>query len=163
MKIVVSDTNILIDLMNISLLGTFFNLDFEFHTNDLIINEITDPKQKEVISEIIADGKLYVAETRASDYQEILNLKIKNLTFEDCSIWHYARKVKGILLTGDARLRKAVIITDIEVRGILFVLDQLVESQTIEKQIALEKLIELRDSNIRLPQIEIDKRIERWS
>ena len=155
MRIIVNDTNILIDLANLNLFDYFLNLEFEFHTNDFIINELTDIEQKEIIDKIIEENKLIVAEIKSEEYPAILNLQTKNLSFEDCSIWYYAKKVNGILLTGDARLRKSVEKSGIEVRGILFIFDELVRCNIIDKQTAVEKLKELLKINHRLPKKEI--------
>jgi predicted nucleic acid-binding protein len=163
MKIIVNDTSILIDLMNISLLDVFLELDFEFHTNDLIINEITDIEQKAIINKVISENKLIVNETKAEDYPRIISLLINNLSIEDCSIWYYAQQIEGVLLTGDARLRKEVEKTNVEVRGVLFVFDKLIEENKITKNNAINKLTELLNINPRLPKKEIKKRIELWS
>jgi len=163
MKIIVNDTNILIDLMNISLLDVFLELDFEFHTNDLIINEITNAEQEAIINKVISENKLIVNETKAEDYPRIISLLINNLSFEDCSIWYYAQQIEGVLLTGDARLRKEVEKTKVEVRGVLFVFDKLIEENKITKSNAINKLTELLNINPRLPKKEIKKRIELWS
>ena len=163
MKIIVNDTNILIDLMNISLLDVFLELDFKFHTNDLIINEITNAEQEAIINKVISENKLIVNETKAEDYPRIISLLINNLSFEDCSIWYYAQQIEGVLLTGDARLRKEVEKTKVEVRGVLFVFDKLIEENKITKSNAINKLTELLNINPRLPKKEIKKRIELWS
>ena len=162
MKIVVNDTNILLDLISIDLFYAFFQLNLEFHTNDLILNEITDPDQKAIIEAIVTDNKLIVAETTREDITEIVSLMIRNLSFEDCSIWYYTRKINGILLTGDARLRRSVEEDNIEVRGILFIFDELVKHGIIEKAEAAIKLDELDQINNRLPKQEIEKRLNLW-
>ena len=160
MKIVVNDANILIDLISIDLLNDFLKLDFEFHTNDLVVNEIKIGIH--LIIEIIESNKLIVSETKAEDYANILALKTKNLSFEDCSIWYYTKKIEGVLLTGDAKLRKSVEKDNIEVRGILFVFDKLVENNIISLTKASEKLNELATINTRLPKREIEKCLAKW-
>jgi len=162
-KIIVNDTNIIIDLISISLFEIFLELDYEFHTNDFILNEISDSNQKVILERLIAEDRLIVGETDISDYEHIQALLTKNLSFEDCSIWHYASKAQGLLLTGDARLRKEVEKTDVEVRGVLFVFDKLVEESKIAKSEAIEKLTELLNINPRLPTKEIKKRLDLWS
>ena len=161
MKIVVNDANILIDLISIDLLDAFLQLNFEFHTNDFIINEIKD--QKHLILEIIESNQLIVNKTKAEDYINILALQTKNLSFEDCSIWYYTKQIGGILLTGDARLRKTVEKDDIEVRGILYIFDMLLENNILSFSIAMEKLIALSKINTRLPKPEIEKRLNKWN
>ncbi|MDZ7775926.1 MAG: hypothetical protein U5L09_10210 [Bacteroidales bacterium] len=128
-----------------------------------IINEITDPKQRKVIERIISEKKLIVYEHKAEEYADIMSLKVKNLSFEDCSVWYYAMKLDGILLTGDGRLRKAAKNSGIEVKGIFFIIDRLVEHNKINKTEAIEKLRLLSKNNQRLPKSEIIKRIEIWS
>ena len=44
--IVVNDTNIFIDLWAIDLLDEFLLLPLSIHTNDFIINEVTEPSQR---------------------------------------------------------------------------------------------------------------------
>ena len=44
--VVVNDTNIFIDLLSIDLLDEFFLLPLSIHTNDFIINELTEPSQR---------------------------------------------------------------------------------------------------------------------
>ena len=162
MRIIVNDTNILIDLANLDLLDYFIELEFEFHTNDFIINELTDTVQRKKIDKIIEAKKLIVAEIKSEEYTAIIQLQTRNLSFEDCSIWYYAQKIRGILLTGDARLRKTVENSGVEVRGILFIFDELVASEIINSSLAAQKLEELNSQNHRLPQKEIEKRLKLW-
>ena len=44
--IVVSDTNILIDLIETGLLEQFFLLPMKVHTTDIVISEVTVPEQR---------------------------------------------------------------------------------------------------------------------
>lgn len=48
-KIVVSDTNIFIDLISVNLLDGFFSLPWEIHTTDMIMRELKDSNQKVVV------------------------------------------------------------------------------------------------------------------
>lgn len=43
-RIVISDANILFDLLSVDLLTLFFDLPWEVHTTDLVIGEITKPE-----------------------------------------------------------------------------------------------------------------------
>jgi predicted nucleic acid-binding protein len=162
LKIVVNDANILIDLADIDLLDDLTKLNFELHTNDFIIAEIVNPIQRKKIQKIIDDTKLLVAPTKAEEYFEILKLQTKNLSFEDCSILFYTKKVNGTLLSGDGNLRKRAQLAGIDVKGIFFVFDQLVNNKIISFITAIEKLKLLQSINKRLPKEEIDKRIEIW-
>lgn len=160
MKIIVSDTNILIDLAELNLLHDFTKLNFEFHTNDFIINEIQNTEQKKKVQEIIETGKLFIATTKNEQYEKIFELGEKNLSFEDCTIWYYAKINNGILLTGDGNLRKSAKKSGLEVRGIIYIFDKLIENNIINKKTALNKMTKLYETNKRLPKKEIEKRIK---
>ena len=44
--LVISDTNIFLDLMSVSLLEKFFQLPCDIETTDFVIDEIVQPKQR---------------------------------------------------------------------------------------------------------------------
>lgn len=85
------------------------------------------------------------------------------LSFEDCSAWHFATKLNGVLLTGDSQLRKHSQRSRIEVHRILFVFDQLLINSLISYSEALEKLNLLCKNNKWLPKKEIEKRLIDWA
>jgi rRNA-processing protein FCF1 len=164
MKLVVNDTNILIDLVELGLLEEFSKLEFELHTIDLIINELEKPGQKASIDAFVGRGLLVVASLKSEEYMFIAQKMASTvgLSFEDCAVWYYAETHKGILLTGDAKLRSSAQKAKLEVKGILFVFDQLVESEIVTKSFAASKLEELLCLNPRLPISEVRKRINQW-
>lgn len=84
------------------------------------------------------------------------------LSFEDCSVWYYSEKLCGTLLTGDGKLQKLVSKNGIEVRGMIYIFDELVKHDLLDFQQAIEKLEQLSQINDRLPKKEIQKRIESW-
>lgn len=163
MKIVVNDANILIDLADLDLLHYFSKLNFELHTNDFVLSEIKIPSQLSKINQLVRGGKMIVATTKSEEYLEITNLQTKNLSFQDCSILYYTKKVSGMLLSGDGNLRKAAKSAGTEVRGIIYIFDQLIEKELISKNLAVTKITQLQANNNRLPKAEIKKRIELWS
>lgn len=71
--------------------------------------------------------------------------------------------MSGTLLTGDGKLRTRASKEGIEVRGILFIFDELLKQNLIGFQLALEKLQELSLINTRLPKSEIESRILLWN
>ena len=66
------------------------------------------------------------------------------------------------MLTGDRRLRKYAEQQEIEVHGVLFVFDSMVNNSVIPALIAAEKLEELNRLNSRLPKAEIRERLRKW-
>ena len=66
------------------------------------------------------------------------------------------------LLTGDKTLRKRAEGEGINVSGILFVFDELVNHNIISPKDAAAHLEALYESNVRLPNEEVVKRLEQW-
>jgi predicted nucleic acid-binding protein len=165
MKVVINDANILIDLVKLDLLDVFAKLNFELHTTDFVFEELNE-EQKSPVSTLHRNGFLNIIETSdINDFQEINNLlnTSSGLSFEDCTVWHYSVKLSGTLLSGDGKLRKQVRKSGIEVRGIIYVFDELLKQDLITFSRAIEKIKQLQLLNNRLPKSEIEKRIEFWA
>lgn len=166
MKILVNDTNIFLDLQSIGLLDKIFELPSEIHTVDFVVAEIITPRYADEIAEFINEGKLVVRAFTPSEILEIVTEQANapgNLSITDCSICYYAKSGAYTLITGDRQLRKYAEAQNIEVHGILFILDKMIEYNVINKRVGADKLKELLTINIRLPKLEIDRRISAWS
>ena len=166
-KIVVNDTNVFIDLYEVGLLEEFFSLPWEVHTTDFVMLELQREGQHETVAKYKADNRLVVSVFEAKEMSEIGNLfkqnmNRTNLSLTDCSVWYYAKVNNYILLTGDRKLRTTSVLDGVEVHGVIYVFDALVESNMISRQVAVEKLQQLFVINPRLPKEEIDKRINLW-
>jgi len=165
MRIVINDANILIDLAKLDLLDVFSKLPFDLYTTDFVYEELNE-EQKSPVSVLHKKGYLKIIETEEIlDFQSITELleSSSGLSFEDCSVWYYSKKLSGTLLTGDGKLRKQVSKQGIEVRGIIYVLDELLKQNLIDFSNAVKKIKQLFQLNNRLPKKEIDKRIEHWN
>lgn len=166
MEIIVSDTNIFIDLHSIGLLRAMCDLPYDVRTVDFVINEISDPVQSNSLMVLVTEGKVKVEDFNIEELAEIIeehSIVPGNLSVPDCSVCYYARKHSATLLTGDRQLRKYAEGYNVIVRGVLFIFDELVSHGIIETGIAAKKLIELTKINVRLPKSEIEKRIRKWS
>lgn len=164
-KIVVSDTNIFLDLISIDLLASFFELPCKIHTSDFVLSEILQPEQQKAVNDFVRNESLTVKGFDFNELSEISDLQKNcgtNASLTDCSVWYYAKKMKARLLTGDGKLRKVVEKDDVIVSGILHIFDNLVEYGILEKSIAAQKLSELIKMNPRLPHGECQKRIDEW-
>ena len=166
-KIVVNDTNVFIDLYEVGLLEEFFSLPWEVHTTDFVMLELQREGQHETVARYRADKRLVVPVLEPKELMEIgdifqQNMNRTNLSFTDCSVWYYAKVNKYILLTGDRKLRTVSVFDGVEVHGVIYVFDRLVELDVISRQVAVEKLQRLYSINPRLPKEEIEKRINLW-
>lgn len=164
MKIIVNDANILIDLAKLDLIEKLSELGAVLHTNDFVLEEIEDDVQREKIDFFVSEKIITVANTGSEEIIVISQMVIENkgLSFEDCSIWHYTKKCKGLLLTGDKKLKSCVEKDGIEVRGIIYVLDELLHKNIISKETAIIKIKQLYRFNKWLPEKEIEARINKW-
>jgi rRNA-processing protein FCF1 len=165
MRIIINDANILIDLVKLDLMNEFIQLKFELKTTDFIFEELNE-EQKIIIQGYVNSKYIEVIATQEEeDFQSITNIleKSSGLSFEDCSVWHYANKLNGILLSGDGKLRKHAMANGITVKGILFVFDQLLLNNLISFDVAIQKLNQLYDLNPRLPISSKNERIENWT
>lgn len=166
-KIVVNDTNVFIDLYEVGLLEEFFSLPWEVHTTDFVMFELLREGQHDTVARYKDDKRLIVPVFEAKEVLEIGNLfqqyvNRTNLSLTDCSVWYYAKVNNYILLTGDRKLRTVSVFDGVEVHGIIYVFDTLVELDIISRQVAVEKLQKLYSLNPRLPKEEIEKRINLW-
>lgn len=167
MRIIVNDANILIDLVDLKILPHFFQLEYEFHTTEMILDELF-PEQKEALVPYIETGSLIIDEITEDDLVAILNIRISkpNLSEQDCSAFYQAQKENAALITSDNTLRKFAQSNNLEVHGHFWVFDNLVENDLLTGSRAIEKLDELCNvvnPKLGLPQSECQKRIKKWS
>jgi predicted nucleic acid-binding protein len=160
MKLLINDANILIDIFQCGLTDAFLSLNFELKTTDFVFSELEPEQQKKMSSH-----KLQIIETNdLADFTAINNLKEENkgVSFEDCSVWYYAKKLNGVMVTGDGNLRKKVTNSGLEVRGIIYLIEEMKQQKLLTTRKAIDKLKELKMVNSRLPVNEIDRRINAW-
>jgi predicted nucleic acid-binding protein len=162
MKVAVQDANIIIDLIDCGIFELFFRLDLEIVTTSLLLAEISEPPQRKACQAVVRKKWLNVVEISTLDYLRLQRLNLPGLSVPDRSALELAEARRAYLLTGDGRLRKAAKSSDVDVRGILWVFDQLIGSGLLSKAEARARLAELKERNQRLPKAEIEKRLKAW-
>lgn len=162
-KIAIHDANILIDLIQIDIFSYTLKLDFHFYTTSLIVSELND-SQASTVYDFSFNGKIDIIPVSALELQNIFDLTTahKRLSEQDCSAIYFAKEFDALLLTGDKHLRKVAETSRIEVRGILWILDQLVENELIDKDHACRVIKELMQQNKRIPIVDCQQRMEKW-
>lgn len=167
LKVAVTDANIFIDLYDLSLIESFFNLELEIHTTSAVLFELY-PEQREVFQAYRSVGKLEVHNLQEKDFIEIYNENYpKSLSEADKSVLYIANKIDACVLSSDKTLRNCVKNKGIEYHGMLWIFDQLVEMEVLNPLEAKVKLEQLVASNFlfRNNQIlveEIVKRLKVW-
>lgn len=160
MKLHINDANILMDIVKLDLTDVFLTLEFELYTTDFVFAEMELAQQEQLLSD-----RLIKIGASQEDMMAIFELSEQQagLSYEDCSTWYFAKKMDGILVTGDGKLRKKASASGVEVRGMIYIIEQIKEQKLLSTANCLEKLRLLTELNDRLPMNEIENRIQIWS
>lgn len=163
-RIAIQDANILIDLVNIDLFSHCLALAYNFSTTQLIFDSELNDRQIASIQVHIDSGKFNIIKTSADELSaiQIMSTEDSRLSEQDWSAIYYAQKENALLLSGDRILRKVSEHRGIEVCGILWLFDQLVNKGILSTSDACQFIQALMKQNKRLPLEECQKRINDW-
>jgi predicted nucleic acid-binding protein len=164
MKVVVTDVSVFFDLFEIQVLPEFFALDWKIHTTDFVYNEILQADQKEVFEVFERSKRLKILRFTSEEEMQVRNFKTKLSirSLADKTILWKALQLEATLLTCDRKLRREAEDHAIEVRGSIWVIEQLVENGIINSTRGISLLENLKMTNNRLPIDLIDKLIRQW-
>lgn len=164
MNVAIHDANILIDIVKLDLAEALFSLDLNMRTTDAVLAELSGD-QKSLLQPFVDGNLLAIDSFAAEEVGQIVSYAQKHraLSFEDCSLIVAGRRHNALVITGDRKLRTVIESEQLEVHGILWLFDRMVDDSAITTHLAAVKLQELRAMNHRLPVDEIEARIERWS
>jgi len=163
MKVAVKDACVLIDLANGRLLEAWFQLGIETHTTDLVVRQVKLDRHWQAVSGFVQTGLLKVTTLAGEQIERMHNeLGALPVGIEDQTALFLALELKAILLTGDRRLRLEGLKRQLEVRGVLWIVDELVARQVVASRLAAEKLRLMIDEGAFLPRDECEKRLQIW-
>ncbi len=129
-KIAVTDANIFIDLYDLGLTKSFFNLELEIHTTSAVLFELYS-EQQEILQAYQSVGRLEVHNLQEQDFIEIYNENYpKSLSEADKSVLHVANKINACVLSSDKTLRNCAKNKEIEYHGMIWIFDKFVETLT---------------------------------
>lgn len=164
MEFISSDTNVWVDFATIQKLEIPFKLPYTYIMNeDAIESELIYPEE---IRENLVRLGLQAVELSEEEFYlaEEYNAKYAKPSLYDCVALAIA-KVRGItLMSGDGPLRSAAEKENVSVIGTIGILDRLYEGNYIEKKEyveCLESLLENNGGKVRLPEKELQKRVEK--
>ena len=160
MILAIQDANILIDLHHTGLLESYFALETDTHTTDLVLQEV-----RQDVQAFVKAGRLKVKSFTAAELQMLLTFKATqpaSLSLEDCSVFHLAIEKKAILLTGEKTLMNAARRANVEAHGILWLFDLMLDEKVLTYPAAVKAMEKLLATNPRLPVEECQKRLEKW-
>ena len=166
-KIVVTDACIFIDLHDLGLTNSFFNLDFDIHTTSAVLYELYS-EQQQILKAYQSVGRLTVHNLKEKDFIEIYSEEYpKSLSETDKSVLHIANRINACVLSSDKILRNYAKNKGVECHGMIWIFDKLIEMSVLTKREAVNKLKQLVDTNFVFQNNqqlidEIEKRLKLW-
>lgn len=159
-SVLVTDTNIWIDLENGGILIEVFRLPYRFLIPDFAIPELIHPGW-----ETLEALGLEAHELSAEQVIELVQLRqtYRNLSIIDLAAFLLAKTLDATLLTGERRLNELANANGLSAHGVLWLLDKLVHFQTLTPVQAAVALRRMLDQGARLPAEECRNRLASWS
>lgn len=160
--VVVNDASCLIDLRKGGLLHALLRLPYRFIVPlPIRMEELLDFTSQEW--RILEDGGLATYDLPGEEVAQVFAIKREHtgLSANDCFALVTATCQKnGILLTGDANLRKVAVARNVRVHGVLWIIDELHAVGTCEPDLLISALELWRDDRaVFLPRTEIENRL----
>jgi len=158
-RIYVTDANIWIDLHTGELINEGFRLPLWLVAPDVIIAELKRPEGQALVSlglqkEELSGKEVLQVAGLAARYPAPSRVDLFALVL--------AKVRGGVLLTGDAHLRKVAEKEKVPVHGTLWILDELVQKRIVTPRKAAQALEKMRAKGSRLPRAECEQRLKRW-
>ena len=160
--LLVSDTSVVVDLDRGGILNAIFQLPFDIGVPDVLYEaELKDWQGPALVGlglkVLVLDGDGVALAQRYRGHQPKLSLP-------DAFALALAKTEGHILLAGDANLRALAKIEEVEVHGVLWVLDQLEKSAVLSAGELFGGLTAIvAHPRCRLPQTETKSRLDRYS
>ncbi|WP_345988740.1 PIN domain-containing protein [Sulfurimonas sp. HSL1-2] len=158
MQLLISDTNIIIDLDVCGLIEKMFDLSYAFAVPDVLYIE----ELEEQHGELPAYGLLIKSlESEKVDYAVALQAKHIETSPNDLFALALAKQEECPLLTGDMALRTVAAEEEIEIKGTLWIVEQMVVQGIIGIDRAEGAFEDMKMKQRRLPWKEVERMLER--
>lgn len=163
MKLIITDTSVFFDIIQIRALPEFFALDLKICTTDFVEREIMQSDQRKQIELFKRSKQLTVFTLSPEEVEEVKLFQTNRFfkTLPDKTVLWKAKQLKCPLLTCDGKLRNEATEQGITVYGSIWVVITLVEATIISSQKGIGFLEKLKLINDRLPFDEIEKSIKK--
>lgn len=161
MKILVSDTSVLIDLERGGFLDACFKLGVEFAVPDLLYaRELEDYGGPELVARGLRVEELTSAELASV---QVVRTQHPKLSLPDAYAYSLASSRGWTLLTGDGELRDLAQANSITFFGVLWVLDRFFDGEVLEATVIVAGLEAIAaHPRCRLPKTEVQARLEKY-
>ena len=160
LSVLVSDTNIWIDIENGGILIEVFKLPYKFVIPDLATAELKRPGWETLV--VLG---LEVQELIGKQTLELVQLRQqhKALSIIDFAAFLLAKSLDATLLTGESQLNKLATENQLSAHAGLWLLDEMVMFQVLTPGQAAKALRRMLVQGARLPEEECSKRLAMWS
>lgn len=165
MRVLVSDSSVLLEMAKRGLLEAMFRLPFEFAVPDVLFEEELIDLGTYSRDDLRRYG-LRVEELDAVGVTTALSCQARRrrLSLVDCFALALSSIKRYALLTGDKAMRTFAEAEDIEVHGVLWLMDEMVAARVVPVASILAVLIAMRDDpRCLLPAQELALRIRQLS
>ncbi len=159
-SVLVTDTNIWIDLENGGILAEVFRLPYQFLIPDFAIRELVRPSWHTLQALGLEAHELAAEQVAELSRMHQVN---KRLSIIDLAAFLLAKTLEAALLTGDGRLMELANANGLPVHGALWLLDEMVHFRALTPGQAADALGRMLEQGARLPVNECHKRIASWS
>lgn len=161
MRVLVSDTSVLVDLERGNLLQAAFLLPVNFAVPDVLYHR----ELKDFGGQQLMDLGLRIEELPPEGVEQAKNFRDRKpgLSVPDAFALSLAKTQGWALLSGDGLLRELAAEETVECHGVLWLMDLMRENKILDSQVLLEGLSRIADHpRCRLPKREIRIRLERY-
>jgi predicted nucleic acid-binding protein len=160
-KLLISDANILIDISVGGLLGELFRLNYEYGLPDVLFEYELQAQHPE-----LPGMGLQILTLAAEAVDDMMALQSKHhrtgVSTNDCMALALARQEQCSLLTGDGALRQIALAEGADVKGTVWLVEEMLESGVIDVDRASQAYQAMKDDGSRLPWSRIDQQIKRY-
>jgi len=154
MKLVVTDTNVLIDVLDCQLVQKFFDLPLEIHTTEFILAELNE-HQRAALIPFVATDHLKVKKFDELEMRAIMEFPVTRTgvrrRIADRSALYLAVCWGAVLLGGDNDLRKEAEERQVEVHGSIWLFEVLFQHGVTTAEQTKNNLERLMEVNPRIP------------
>lgn len=158
--LIINDTNIWIDLKLINLIEKVFLLPYDIGVPDILyydeLNEVDGP--------VLAKNGIKILEMTEDEIMDTAtrSSQAKRVSFNDLTTLVLAKSRGFTLVTGDGNLRNIAKKEKVELKGTIWLIDEMIRNNVISKLEGAEVCSELISLGRRLPKTELESRINKW-
>lgn len=160
-QLLISDANIIIDIVAGELTAAMFALNYQFAVPDILYADELEAQHSAMLAQGLRLIELRPESVSAAD-NYYANNKASRVSANDCMALSLAQQEDCYLLTGDAKLKQLATTEGVTVYGTLWLVEQMLTQEHInvgQAEVAYQKMIE---DGSRLPENDIKKQLKKF-